>query len=308
LPIEQVILLSERFSGTSAFAHSLAFCQAVESIAGVDTPPRAKALRITLAELERLRHHVAAITGICGSTALLVATSQAGILEEEALRMTGSFTGHRYLFGLNTPGGLSRDFDNLACGKLADDVTALTERLCELNNMLRYSSSFLDRIEEVGAIQREQAITYGLVGPIARASGLDWDLRRTLPYGGYEEVAFEVPTEIEGDGYARLRILFREAEQSSAIIGKIARALPDSEIAKPFQYAAGKALGWVEAPRGAAFHWVRIAEDGVVSRYRLTTPSFTNWHGFHLAAENFAFQDFPIIMATFGLSNAESDR
>ena len=187
LPVDQVILLSERFSGTSAFAHSLAFCQAVEDIAGVDTPPRAKALRIVLAELERLRHHIAAIAGICGSTALSVATSQAGILEEEALRITGSFTGHRYLFGLNRPGGLTRDFNNSTCLQLADDVARLIERLCKLNDMLRFTSSFLDRIEEVGIVSREQAITYGLVGPIARASGLARDLRKALPYCGYED-------------------------------------------------------------------------------------------------------------------------
>jgi Ni,Fe-hydrogenase III large subunit/Ni,Fe-hydrogenase III component G len=307
-PVDQVILLSERFSGTSAFAHSLAFCQAVEEIAGVDAPPRAKALRIVLAELERLRCHIAAIAGICGSTALSVATSQAGILEEEALRITGAFTGHRYLFGLNRPGGLTRDFNNSTCRGLADDAARLIERLCKLNDMLRFTSSFLDRIEEVGVISREQAIAYGLVGPIARASGLARDLRRALPYCGYETVDFDVPVETEGDGYARLRVLFREAEQSAAIIRKMAAALPDGEIAGPFECAAGAALGWVEAPRGAAFHWVRITESGAVGRYRLTTPSFTNWHGFHLAAEHFAFQDFPIIMATFGLSNAESDR
>jgi Ni,Fe-hydrogenase III large subunit/Ni,Fe-hydrogenase III component G len=308
LPVDQVVLLSERFSGTSAFAHSLAFCQAIEDIAGVDTPPRAKALRIVLAELERLRHHIAAIAGICGSTALSVATSQVGILEEEALRITGSFTGHRYFFGLNRPGGLTRDFNNRSCQQLADDVARLIERLWKLNDMLRFTSSFLDRIEQVGIVSREQATAYGLVGPIARASGLTRDLRNTLPYGGYEGVAFDVPVETEGDGYARLRVLFREAEQSMAIIRKMTSVLPDSEIARPSKCAAGATLGWVEAPRGAAFHWVRITEGGIVGRYRLTTPSFTNWHGFHLAAENFAFQDFPIIMATFGLSNAESDR
>ncbi len=248
--VDQVILLSERFSGTSAFAHSLAFCQAVEDIAGVEPPPRAKALRIVLAELERLRHHIAAIAGICDSTALSVATSQAGILEEEALRITGSLTGHRYLFGLNRPGGLTRDFNNPACLQLADDAARLIEKLCKLNDMLRFTSSFLDRIEEVGIVSREQAITYGLVGPIARASGLVRDLRNTLPYGGYEEVAFDVPVETEGDGYARLRILFREAEQSAAIIRKMASVLPDSEIARAFEYSAGGALGWVEAPRG----------------------------------------------------------
>jgi formate hydrogenlyase subunit 5 len=64
----------------------------------------------------------------------------------------------------------------------------------------------------------------------------------------------------------------------------------------------------VEAPVGAAFHWLSIRDDGTVARYRITPPSFTNWHGFRLAAENFAFQDFPIILASFGLSNAECDR
>jgi formate hydrogenlyase subunit 5 len=74
------------------------------------------------------------------------------------------------------------------------------------------------------------------------------------------------------------------------------------------QYRSGAALGWVEAPRGAAFHWVRLDEGGRIARYRIVTPSFTNWHSFHLAAEKFAFQDFPIILATFDLSVAESDR
>jgi formate hydrogenlyase subunit 5 len=71
---------------------------------------------------------------------------------------------------------------------------------------------------------------------------------------------------------------------------------------------AGAALAAVEAPLGAAFHWLRLDGNGTVVRYRVTPPSFTNWHGFHLAAENFAFQDFPIILASFALSNAECDR
>jgi Ni,Fe-hydrogenase III large subunit len=92
------------------------------------------------------------------------------------------------------------------------------------------------------------------------------------------------------------------------MIRKVAAALPPGPVAAPVELRAGTALGAVEAPIGAAFHWLRLAEDGTVARWRITPPSFANWHGFHLAAENFAFQDFPIIMATFGLSNAECDR
>ena len=67
-------------------------------------------------------------------------------------------------------------------------------------------------------------------------------------------------------------------------------------------------MGWVEAPRGGAFHWVRLAENGRLERYRIVPPSFANWHGFHLSVEKFAFQDFPIILSTFDLSVAENDR
>ena len=307
--VDHVLLLAERFSGTSAFAHSLAFCQAVEEISGVEAPGRAKVLRLLLAEMERLRHHVSAIAGICGSTALAVATSQASILEEELLRLSCSITGHRYFFGLNTPGGLTVDFSNEAIKKLAATVQGLWEKLDELKEMLRFSSSFLDRLEEVGIVSQEQAVAYGLVGPVARASGIARDLRKALPYCSYEKVEMNVPCEIEGDGYARLRVLFSEAEESANLIRQVASSIPSGPVLSPaFPVPSGEALGWAEAPRGATFHWVRTEEDGRVARYRLITPSFTNWHGFHLAAEDFAFQDFPIIMATFGLSNAEADR
>jgi formate hydrogenlyase subunit 5 len=129
------------------------------------------------------------------------------------------------------------------------------------------------------------------------------------PYSYYEKVEFDVPCEQEGDGYARLRVLFAEARQSVRILEQIAAALPGGPVrAEDARVKAGAALGWTEAPRGAAFHWLRVGEDGRIQRYRLVTPSFTNWHAFHLAAEDFAFQDFPIILATFGLSVAENDR
>jgi formate hydrogenlyase subunit 5 len=305
---DRVLLLAERFSGSSAFAHGLAFCQAVETICGLRVPARARTLRTLFAELERLRHHAAAIAGICGSTALAVATSQAQILEEDLLRLSGAFARHRYLFGLLEPGGVRRDFADEACRRLADEAERIFERLLKLERMLRFSSSFLDRLEEVGMVARAPALDYGLVGPIARAAGIGRDLRKLFPYAAYGAVDFEVPVEAEGDGYARLRVLFREAEQAVRIICQIAAGLPAGPVTTPIEFRAGATLAAVEAPLGAAFHWVRLAEGGTVARWRITPPSFTNWHGFHLAAENFAFQDFPIIMATFGLSNVECDR
>ncbi len=308
-PADRALLLAERFSGIAAFAHGLGFCQAVEAICGIEVPQRAKALRTVLAELERLRHHSATITGICNSTALAVATSQAAIVEEDLLRLSCEVARHRYLFGSVVPGGLAYDLNEGQVQRIMVGAAAAAERLSELYRMLRYSSSFLDRLEEVGIVSNEAAISYGLVGPIARASGVSRDMRKLRPYAAYDAVQFSVPGEHEGDGYARLRVFFAEAEQSAAIIRETLSTLPTgkSRASHPC-WRAGVALAAVEAPSGAAFHWVRLHDDGTIVRYRVTPPAFQNWHGFHLAAENFAFQDFPIILASFGLSNAECDR
>jgi Ni,Fe-hydrogenase III large subunit/Ni,Fe-hydrogenase III component G len=306
--VDEVLLLAERFAATTAFAHGLAFCQAVEKMCDAKIPARANIFRVFLAELERLRQHTGAIQEICESTALVVANSQAGILEEDLLRISGELTGHRYLFGLLAIGGLLCDLPDDACAKALEQSQQTLKRLNELEKRLRISSSFLDRLEEVGVVAQRSALVYGLLGPVARASGIVRDLRKAQPYSGYEHFNFDVPSEQEGDGYARLRILFAEARQSVRIMEQAVAALQSGSIREPLQLHAGAALGCVEAPRGGAFHWVRLADGGRIARYRIVTPSFANWHGFHLAVEKFAFQDFPIMLSTFDLSVAENDR
>ena len=306
--VDDVLLLAERFAATTAFSHGLAFCEAVEQIGMAKVPERAQYLRVFLAELERFRHHLGVIAGVCNSTGLAVADSQAAILEEEALRLSGKLTGHRYLFGLVVPGGLSCDLSDEACREAAHQAQTILQRLNELEQMLKFSNSFLDRIEEVGFITTAQARSHGLVGPVGRGSGYCYDLRRMQPYSAYNRFDFDLPCEQEGDGYARLRVWFAEARQSVRIMEQVARQLPGGAIYAPCEKTPGVALSGVETPRGATYHWVRIGEKGKITRYRPITPSCSNWHGFHLAAENFAFQDFPIILATFGLSVAENDR
>ncbi len=305
---DDALLLAERFAGATAFSHALAFSMALEQIRKVEVPERALVLRCFFAELERLRSHLGTIEDICNSTGLAVAASQVGILEEEALRLTGSLAGHRYLFGLAIPGGLSRDFDNETLREAVSRAKGIVRHLEEIERLLINTSSFLDRIEEVGIVRKDQAREYGLVGPVARGSGYCNDLRKLQPYAAYRAFEFRTPCEEEGDGYARLRVLFAEVRESLRLMEQALSELPDGPIFVESEPAAGVALAGVETPRGTTWHWVRVDEGGKIQRYRLITPSFINWHGFHLAAENFAFQDFPIILATFGLSVAENDR
>jgi formate hydrogenlyase subunit 5 len=307
--VAQTLLLSERFAAKSSFAHSLAFCSAVERICGTAVPQRAAQLRVLLCELERLRHHAGTITGICESTALTVSDAQAAIIEERLLRTSCRFTGHRYLFGLNTPGGLRRNFTDEECTDLLLATDKAVEQLHVLEDRLSFTSSFLDRLEEVGVVNPASGRDLNLVGPVGRASGRCHDLRRACPYGGYDRYAFDVPQENEGDGYARLRVLFREAYQSGNLIHQVIQSLKGGPICELCNTNhSGAALGWSEAPIGATIHWLRLNGNGMVERYRAITASFNNWMGFHAAVEDFAFQDFPIILATFGLSATECDR
>ncbi len=303
-----VLLLAERCNGTSAIGNGLAYCHAVERALGVSVPARASYLRAFLAELERLRHHMTSIREICASTALTVAESQAICIEEQLLRISGSLAGHRYLFGTLAVGGVMRDYDPSSLRAALAAAEALEKKVESLRAALEASSSFLDRIEQVGIVSENAAHTFEIVGPFARASGVALDMRRVQPYGAYRNIRFDVPIEKDGDGYARLRVLFAEMTQSLRIMRALLEGLPNGPVFGEVRVREGGAVGWSEAPRGASVHWVELDGDGVITRYRLTPPSFRNWHGFHVATEDFAFQDFPIVLATLDLSVAENDR
>jgi Ni,Fe-hydrogenase III large subunit len=304
--VEDALLRVERFNGTSAVAHAWAYAQAIEGLCGITIAGDDELLRAFFAELERYRHHVASIREICESTSTLVATSQAAILEEELLRLSCQLTGHRYLFGAIVVGGVAARPPGSQLGVGLRRLRDIDVRLGELEASLRYSSGFLDRIEEVGIIAPDDAVSHGLVGPLARASASAEDLRRTQPYGPYGALDFEVPSESEGDGYARLRVLLAEAKQSLRIMEQLAGSGTATVGRQMVPERA--AIGWTEAPRGACVAYARLRDDGTIARLCLTTPSFSNWLGFYLATEQFAFQDFPIILATLDLSVAESDR
>jgi len=308
MPAADALLLVERLNGTNAFAHALAAVQAMEAAVGCTLPPRAQVLRSYWSELERLRSHTATIAGLCKSTALAVPTSLAYQRVEELLRLCGAHAGHRYLFGLLQPGGLARDLGDTQARELAVQAQAVAQRLAELAEQLLFDNSFIDRLEEVGVISAKVARRYGLVGPVGRAAGHGGDLRLAQPYAGYAQCAPQQQTAEEGDNLARLRVFLAEAAESARLLPLLAQQLPAGAVRADFVPRAGVALGWSEAPAGASVCHVRLDADGCIQRLRLMPPAFTNWHAFHHAAEHFAFQDFPITLASFGLSMAEQDR
>ena len=306
--LDDTLLLAERMNGTAAVAHALALAQSAEEIGCVAPPPRAQALRVVFAELERLRAHASTVEDLVESTGLQVPTAMLSSVVEDLLRVSATASGHRYLFGLIRPGGVAADLGAEAAVAVSGGVREAAGRLQKVMDVLAYDNGFLDRVEEVGVLSAAQALRFGVVGPVGRASGLGKDLRAVHPYSGYEHCDVQVAHAEEGDAYARARVLVEEAAESARIIAKVLHDLPPGPVQAQWQPQEGSAIGWSEAPVGAAFHWLSLSADGTVSRWHAMPPSFANWPALATAIEGFAFQDFPIILASFGLSVAEADR
>jgi formate hydrogenlyase subunit 5 len=306
--VHDALLFVERTNGTSAFAHAWTYCMAAEEILGVRVPARAERLRAVFAELERVRRHVAAIRAIVDSTALWVGAARLLELEERLLRTCGAIGGHRYLFGITAVGGLQRDVEDSALVAAAREAGDAGAKVIATVEQLGHTSSFLDRIQRVGILTRMQAEQFGALGPFARASGVTFDLRYEQPYGAYATFQPTVPSADEGDGYARLRVLAEEIRSSLALIHELTHAIPPGPVRTAWSARGGEALGWAEAPGGASVQFLRLDAEARCIDLRFTPPSFRNWQNFRWVTEDFAFQDFPIILATCGLSVAENDR
>ena len=176
------------------------------------------------------------------------------------------------------------------------------------------SGTFTDRVDGTGILSRQAAGDLGMVGPAARASGLDLDLRRDLPAGAYERLRFDVPVETGGDVRARLMVRAREVEQSLSIVRQVLDALPaltGESIAAPLpQQLPGRAsaFGWVEGWRGACTHWVATDERGELERVKVTDASSLNWPGIIQAVPGNIVPDFPVINKSFNFSYSGNDR
>jgi Ni,Fe-hydrogenase III large subunit len=304
----EAIFLAERAEGLSAVAVGWALAAAAEAALGVVPPAAAMRTRGVALELERLYNHAAATAALCQATGLTVGQSAAEIALERLLRVNAAAFGHRYLFGVVTPGGCSRAPDT---GPLRRDLPGAYDELRRAADALLRTNSFVDRLEATGILTAEQARRLGLVGPVARATGLATDARLTgCP--PYAEHPVTVVTAEAGDVLARFQVMLGEAAESVRLIGEFLDAgtgadraplLPQGDRAGPALGRTG--LGWAESPRGEALAWVALDETGRITRARLRPGSVRNWRGFDDACRSQnVFTDIPIIEASFWLTAA----
>ncbi|MEY2341985.1 nickel-dependent hydrogenase large subunit [Acidithiobacillus sp. IBUN Pt1247-S3] len=303
---EAAVFLAERVSGVGSACHALAYCQAVEAAWGIEVPPRALLLRVIIAELERLYNHFHYFGLLAKTTTLKVGSATGFLLEEQAKQLAGRLTGSRFLRGLLTVGGLRRD---LSAESLAQWLDPLIHAADSYLTQLHDTATHLDRLMGTGVLTREAAFDQGATGPVARASGLDRDLRRDHPYAAYSKLRFNVPVRSKGDALARSEVRAESLREAIALLVQASGRLKPGPIRADYHVPSGEqeGLGWAETPRGSLVYAVRIRE-GRLERVKIKSPSFSNWRVFPLTVHGTNMMDYAINEASFGLTIAGCDR
>ena len=307
---DQALFLVERTEGLGAVGNGLAFARAVEAATGTVPAVAAETTRLVALELERLYNHAAATAALCQSTGLGVGQAQAEILLEECLRLNAAVFGHRYLFNVVAVGGVRRGGDGAELGRR---LPVLCGELRRVARALLATNSHVDRLEAAGVLSQAAAHRLGLVGPVARASGVDLDSRRDHPVGPVGVPGLRVPTRSTGDVLGRLQVMLDEIDESERLIaGWLAAGaiLPAAAVAPaperpPPPGGAREGLGWAESSRGESLAFVRLDPDGRVAGARLRPAAARNWRAFDdaLRSRN-VFTDVAIIEASFWLTVA----
>lgn len=307
--IERCLYVSERISGDETFANSLAYCQAVEKIAEITIPERAKYTRVIFAELERITSHLGDLGGICVDAAYGFAAFQFRMMRGWAYLIADELCGMRFLRSVNKLGGCKKDFVAGKEKKIIDLLTKIKKELTDTIKIVKSKSMFIDRVEHTGILSFDIALDLNAVGPGGRASGIRYDVRKSFPYEAYGKLGFTVPEHNNGDVNCRMNTKIEECFTSIDLIIQAIEGMPKGKILEPFTEVSPYrfAFGLTESPRGENIHWVMTGENNTLFRYKIRTPSFCNWPALCHAVKGNIIPDFPLINKSFNLSYAGND-
>jgi Ni,Fe-hydrogenase III large subunit len=301
------VALAERISGDTSVGHALAYCQAVEAAAGVVVPPRARWLRVVLLELERMYNHVGDFGMIANDTGFAAAHSHCFRIRERLLRLNKRMTGNRLLRGGLVPGGVAVDVPGGV--DVAAEVEAALRDFEEIVEISLASTLVADRLDATGRLTRRTALDHGVLGFVARASGIDADARRDHPFAGYAELPPRVSVHESGDVRARTLVRVEEARESARLIRRALQTLPGGPLATavPPLPPGEPAFALVEGWRGAIIHWVLAGAGGTLARVKVLDPSFLNWPALSYALLTNIVPDFPLCNKSFNQSYSGND-
>jgi Ni,Fe-hydrogenase III large subunit len=308
-PTKRTMPYMETAAGDTTIGHALAYGHAVEALAGASVSARAHAIRGIALELERLANHVGDLGALAGDVAYLPTASFCGRLRGDFLNMTAELCGSRFGRGLIRPGGVGFDVEPARVERLKSRLTVAQTEVTEAVGLLWDTPSVRERFERTGTVSPDDAVAIGLVGPPARACGIQRDVRHDHPAGIYRFVHVPVMTAYNGDVNSRAYVRWLEIQQSIQFLFKQLGGLPtkgrDAAVGamKPDALVVSLAEGW----RGEICHVAITDAAGRFSRYKITDPSFHNWLGLALALRGGQISDFPLCNKSFNLSYCGHD-
>ncbi|HOE13392.1 MAG TPA: NADH-quinone oxidoreductase subunit C [Candidatus Saccharicenans sp.] len=315
LTYNEIPFVAERICGICGSVHSVNYAQAVEAASGLKIPRRAEFIRTVMLEIERLHSHLMWL-GVAGHLiGFDTVFMQAWRIREKIMWLAESLTGNRKTYGLVIVGGVRRDIDLTKAELIKKTLAEVEKDVQALEKAIINDRSIHRRTKGVGYLSREKAKEWNLVGPVARARGLDIDARRDHPYAAYDEVKFEVVVADSGDVWGTLVVRIKEIYEAIRIIHqcleKLASRLQGSplaiEIEDPIP-AGQQGLSVVEAPRGEAVHYVLTGDDNRPERWRVRAPTYPNLQAVPDMLLNNKLADFPIIVGSIDPCISCTDR
>jgi Ni,Fe-hydrogenase III large subunit len=305
----QQLILIESITGDSVIAHATAFCSAIEALTGVVPSLREQAVRGIAAELERVAMHLATLSGIATDIGFALPAAAFGALRTAVINLSAEICGNRFGRGWIIPGGVRFDLDSFLVAKATHILNEVLAKFSDIEALLFNSASALARLEETGTVTAEQARMAGLVGLVARASGVGCDTRTDFPYGIYRYSSIPSLRLDSGDVYARAKLRALEISDSIQFIFEQLDNLPAPKSKNPPKDMVKNAftLALTESHRGEIAHILFTNERGQLSQITIKDPSFHNWHGLALAMREGGISDFPLCNKSFDLSYAGHD-
>jgi len=309
----QVIPLTDRLDYLASMSNNLAYCLAVEKLAGITVPERAEYIRVIMAELQRIASHLCAVgffLNDCGAfmTPVLYMLRE----RERILDLFDMVCGQRLTYNYMRVGGVSQDIPAEFIPAVAKFVHEMPGWLDEYERLLKENEILLARSKGVGILPPDLAINIGASGPVLRASGVKWDIRKADPYSIYDRFEFDIPVGAAGDCYDRYRVRVEEMRQSLRILRQAMKDLPRGEVRSEVPHLirppAGEAYGHLEGPRGELGFY--LVSDGSIAPYRfhVRAPTFINLTALADMVRGWKIADAIIIFGSIDICMGEVDR
>jgi Ni,Fe-hydrogenase III large subunit len=272
----QSVPLVEKICAICNHAHTTCFAEGVEKINRLEIPARARYIRTITSELERIQSHYLILGEFADSIGFETLFMHIWKERELVMELFEMFTGNRVSRVLNIIGGVRWDIDPHLEGHIRQNIRKIEKYAVGLEDTFAKDSLIKARISGHGVLEKERARKLGVVGPVARASGIDFDVRKDMPYSAFGEVDFDTVLDDAGDSMARTLVRVREIVESCKIIKNCLDNLPKGRLSVPFtKSVVGEISNRVEAPRGEDLHFIMTDKERP-KRVRIRPPTYAN--------------------------------